>query len=150
MQKNKRKITEVKVSQQSLFTFQGLPKVTTLNTNASAIAKQWTAYQNYISSFDVMFNASTNEDLVLAIDNLLVAQDSLAKKDFPPDFNLTNVKSRLKVSKNFILKIKGDLENRKDASASIKQLIVAHNAMQNQLNLVVSNPVNLDSIFNEE
>lgn len=138
-------IMETKV----LFTFQGLPNVVTLNTNAKEIASDWVEYQEFRHSLDVLFNSTTNEDLELAIENLIENEKKLTKGSFPSEFDHNKIKSRIKVNRTFLLKIQADLQNRKDASTSIRQMIDAHNALQGQLNLMVNNPINLDSIFNE-
>ncbi len=133
--------------QNVLFTFQGMPKLVPLRGKAKEIASNWKPYLEYKQSLDLMFNATTNEDLKLAIDDLLENEAMIREESFPEAYDHMKIKSRLKVERTFLLKIKAGLENNKDVVEGMKQLLQSHNALQRQLNLMVNNPIDLDSII---
>ncbi|HZJ20127.1 MAG TPA: hypothetical protein VFD35_07215, partial [Pricia sp.] len=65
------------------------------------------------------------------------------------EFDKPQVKSRQKVFKTYILKVKGDIFYRIDPQESVVEMIKAYNAFRNQFNVVVNNTLDTDLILEE-
>lgn len=141
--------TQGQVENGLLFTFQGMPRTVALNGKAKELTAEWKEFKELQRGIDVMYNSVSNADLTLAINDLLEKEKKLGEAEIPEVYDHNKVKSRLKVLRTFILKTEAQLASNRDATSAIKEMLEANNALRNQLNLMVNNPVNLDSIFNE-
>lgn len=127
-----------------------LPQVVTVNAKAEAILGQWKEYYSFQQSMERIYTIDFREDLELVIEDLVEKQSLLEKSKYPEEFNIPQVKGRQKVVKTYILKAKGDLEYRLDPEESIKELIIAYNALREQFNVTVNNTLPTELIENEE
>ena len=57
--------------------FPNRPEIQNLNPEAQAVLSKWPEFQEFQNSFEVMYRAQNNEDLVLAIDDLLVKEKAI-------------------------------------------------------------------------
>jgi len=69
-----------------------LPKRVVVNAKATAILKDWTAYNAFNTSFDGLYNVENMEDLDLVLEDLIEKQKELAESDYPLEFNISQVK----------------------------------------------------------
>ncbi|NKI30887.1 hypothetical protein [Croceivirga thetidis] len=133
----------------SLFTFQGTPNVLKLEGEAISISSNWKEFAQLERGFDVMFQATTKEDLILAINDLLDSEKVLREGEYPEKFDTAKIKSRQKVFRTFLLKIKAGLANNLDVTEGLKQMLSAYNALRNQMNSIVNNTLDTELILNE-
>ena len=82
----------------------------------------------------------------LAIDDLLEKEAALAKGEYPAPFDQLQIKSRQQVVRTFILKIKGNLEDRQGVQEAMVQMLEAYNAMKQQFNILKSNTLDKELI----
>ena len=125
------------------------PKRTPVKPKAQAILKDWPEYQDFEKSFEALYTVANREDLSLVIENLIEKQKALESSEYPETFGKPQVKSRQKVFKTFMLKVKGDLYYRKEPDESVLEMIAAYNAFREQFNVIVSNTVDLKLILEE-
>lgn len=125
------------------------PKKSAINAKAQTILNDWIEYQAFETSFDALYTVENREDLSLTIDNLIEKQNDLAASIYPEEFNKPQVKSRQKVFKTYMLKVKGDLIYRTDPQESILQMLEAYNAFRNQFNVIVNNTLDTKLILEE-
>ncbi|NNE77639.1 MAG: hypothetical protein HKN31_11270, partial [Pricia sp.] len=90
------------------------PKKAAVNAKAASILEEWEEYKALETSFDALYLVDNREDLSLTIENLIEAQKNLEGSEYPPELDIAQVKSRQKVFKTYILKVKGDLIYRID------------------------------------
>ena len=129
--------------------FQNTPKTRTINPEVNDILSSWPEFQAFQNSYDVMYRAENNEDLVLAIDDLLEKEKGLRESTYPETFNKEQIKSRQKVLRTFLLKVKASLAEGTDVNEPIKQMLTARNAYRNQFNLIISSKLDTKLILNE-
>lgn len=125
------------------------PKKTGIAASAQAILNDWPEFMAFETTFDALYNVENKDDLALAIDDLIERQKELEASTYPPKFDIPQIKSRQKVFKTYILKIKGDLYYRLDPEESILQMFEAYNAFRNQFNVVIHNTLDTNLILEE-
>ena len=128
---------------------QQLPQRSSINARASQILKDWTAFQEMETSFDAMYRVANNEDLILVVEDMILKQNELESSEYPEEFDTPQVKSRQKVFKTFLLKLKAAVEYRNDVIPPAKEMIEAYNAFREQFNVTVNNTLNLKEILDE-
>ncbi|WP_350292494.1 hypothetical protein [uncultured Croceitalea sp.] len=129
--------------------FQNTPKTQTINPEANGILSAWPEFQEFQNSFNLMYRAENNEDLVLAIDDLLEKEKGLRESKYPGEFDKTQIKSRQKVLRTFLLKVKAGLAEKTELEEPLKQMLVARNAFRNQFNTIISNKLDTKLILDE-
>ena len=127
------------------FDVQNLPKKSTLNSGARTILETWAEFKDLDIAFDGLYAVENNEELILLIDEFIEKQNALVVSNYPEIFDKPQVKSRQKVFKTYILKVKATLEYRKDPLEPTIEMVNAFNALRNQFNVMVN--YNLDTKF---
>ncbi len=125
------------------------PQKYTINPEAQAIMNDWMEYMALDASFDALYTVENREDLSLVVEELIEKQKDLEKSIYPEAFDKPQIKSRQKMVKTFILKVKGDLFYRLDPHKSVLDLIAAYNAFRNQFNIIMNNSLPADLILDE-
>ena len=132
------------------FSFRDMPKTVVINPEAQQILDNWAEYQALVSSFSVLKRAANTEDLKLAIDDLIEKEIALAKADYPDPFDQLQIKSRQRVLRTFLLKVKGNLQDRRDVQEAMKQMMVAYNALNEQFNRITSATLDKSILLEDE
>jgi hypothetical protein len=127
-----------------------LPKLVPLNAKVKQEILTWKEYQVFETSFQRIYETEFREDFVLAIEDLIEKQKELEASQYPKKFDVPQVKGRQKVLKTYILKTKGNLEYRQELEPSIKEMIVAFNALRRQFNTLVNNALPEDLLKNKD
>ena len=76
-------------------------------------------------------------------------QNALAVSNYPEIFDKPQVKSRQKVFKTYILKVRATLEYRKDPMESTIEMVNAFNGLRNQFNVMVNYNLDTKMILDE-
>ncbi len=132
------------------YDFSKLPKKVATNAKANAILNNWEAYGIFEASVDAVYKAENREDLLLTIDNIIEKQKELEASDYPETFDQPQVRSRQKVFKTYLLKVKASLEDRTDVLPPAKEMIQAYNAYRNQFNVAVNSALDINLILDDE
>lgn len=125
------------------------PNKLDIDSKAQDILKDWAEYNAFETSFDALYNVANRDDLSLTIEDLIEKQNDLETSEYPETFDKPQVKSRQKVFKTYLLKVKGDIFYRMDPQESVVAMIKAYNAFRNQFNVVVNNTLDTDLILEE-
>ncbi len=120
------------------FDAQKLPKKSILNSGAKAILDTWAEFNDLDNAFDGLYSVENNEELILLIDEFIEKQNALVVSQYPETFDKPQVKSRQKVFKTYILKVKATLEYRKDPLEPTIEMVNAFNGLRNQFNVMVN------------
>lgn len=128
---------------------QQLPQRSIINPKATEILKDWTAFQEMETSFDALYRVANNEDLILVVEDLILKQTELETSEYPEAFDTPQVKSRQKVFKTFLLKLKAAVEYRKDVIPPAQEMLAAYNAFREQFNVTVNNTLDLNEFLDE-
>ena len=129
--------------------FQNTPKTQKFIPKAEGVLSAWPEFQELQNSFEVLYRAANNEDLVLAVDDLLEKEKSLRESTYPKEYNKPQVKSRQKILQTFLLKVKASLAENTDVNTPLKEMLIARNAFRNQFNVVINNTLDTELILNE-
>jgi hypothetical protein len=129
--------------------FQNTPNTQKFNPRAEGILSAWPEFQEMQNSFGVLYRAENNEDLILAVDDLLEKEKNLRSSSYPKEFDKAQIKSRQKVLRTFLLKVKASLAENTDVNAPLKEMLTARNAFRNQFNIVITNKLDTELILNE-
>jgi len=125
------------------FDVQKLPKKSVLNSGAKAILETWAEFNDLDIAFDGLYAVENNEELILLIDEFIEKQNALVVSNYPETFDIPQVKSRQKVFKTYVLKVKATLEYRQDPLEPTIEMVNAFNSLRNQFNVMVN--YNFDS-----
>ncbi|WP_350284438.1 hypothetical protein [uncultured Croceitalea sp.] len=134
----------------ALFTFQDMPRKQPINQEAQNILNEWQEFKDLESSFEVFDRAGNNEDLILAIDDLLEKEKALGQSAYPETFDKPQIKSRQRIFRTFLLKTQASLADQTDVNEPIKQMLGANNALRKQFNVLVNNKLDIELILNEK
>ncbi|MBT8182403.1 MAG: hypothetical protein KJO53_12530 [Eudoraea sp.] len=131
------------------FDAQNLPKKSSLNSGASEVVDTWAEFKDLDIAFDGLYAVENNEELILLIDEFIEKQNALAVSNYPEIFDKPQVKSRQKVFKTYILKVKATLEYRKDPLEPTIEMVNAFNGLRNQFNVMVNYNLDTKMILDE-
>ena len=126
-----------------------LPQRSTINTRANEILKDWPAFQQLETSFDALYRVENNEDLILVVEEMIKRQNDLEDSEYPEAFDIPQVKSRQKVFKTFLLKLKAASEYRTEVITPAREMLEAYNAFREQFNIIANNTLDLNLILDE-
>lgn len=136
-------------SDELVFNYQKMPKKLAINPKATVIVEEWAEFKNLSSSFDVLYRARNNEDLILAIDDLIEKEKLLEKATYPEVFDKFQIKSRQRVLKTYMLKVKAGVLDNRDATQTTIEMLEAYNAYRKQFNVLVNSQLDTKLILNE-
>ncbi len=125
------------------------PKKSDVNAKAQEILKDWVEFNAFETTFDALYNVANRDDLKLTIEDLIEKQNALETSKYPKAFDIPQVKSRQKIFKTYILKVKGAIFYRTVPQESVIEMIKAYNSFRNQFNVVVNNSLDMDLILEE-
>lgn len=126
-----------------------LPKRSNINSKAQIILKGWPEFNALENGFDALYKVENNEELILTVEDIVEKQNQLAVSDYPETFDLSQIKSRQKVLKTYILKLKAASEYRVGTKDAAVELIEAYNAFRNQFNVTVNYALDTELIFED-
>ncbi len=132
------------------FNYQKMPKKLDLNPEATKLVEDWVEFKTLSSSFDVLYRARNNEDLILAIDDLIEKEKLLAASTYPGVLDDFQIKSRQRVLKTYFLKVKASILNNHDATEPTIEMLEAYNAFRRQFNVVLNSQLDEKLILDEE
>lgn len=119
------------------FQIQRMPDKLQLNPEATAMVQDWQEFMDLGNSMDVLYKATNNEDLALAVDDLIEKEKLLEKGEYPESFDDFRIKSRQLVLKTYLYKLKASILERQPTTEPAVELLEAYNALRKQLNLIV-------------
>ena len=133
-----------------VFNYQKMPKKLEMNPKATELVEGWAEFKTLSSSFDVLYKARNNEDLILAIDDLIEKEKLLAASTYPGILDDLQIKSRQRVLKTYFLKVKASILNNHDTTQPTIEMLEAYNAFRRQFNVVVNSQLDDKLILDEE
>lgn len=131
------------------FEAENLPELLNISQNARDVLKDWPEYNALETSFRSLYNVKDNEGLGVVIDDIGEKQKLLEASEFPETFNTPQVKSRLKVFKTYILKVKANMEYGIETAVPLEEMVVAYNAMSDQFMVTVNNTLDTEQLLGE-
>ena len=92
-----------------------------------------------------MERATTKEDLLLAIEDLIAKQDTLDLSKAPAAYDVLPIQARQKVLRTHLLQLKAALQDETQTDSSMAALYRARNSWRKQMNILLKSP--LDSVM---
>ena len=133
-----------------VFQYQKMPPKRTINPEATKIVENWKEFMDFASSIDVLYKSTNNEDLSLAIDDLIEKEKQLAEGTYPELFDTFQVKSRQRVLKTYMYKVKASILENQETTESTVEMLKAYNAMRKQFNVIVNSQLDKELILDEK
>lgn len=143
--KQKQNDFEQEVQRDTVLNYTNLPALQSLDQNALSLVNGWTEYQDWERSFGIMERATTKEDLLLAIEDLIAKQDTLDLSKAPTAYDVLPIQARQKVIRTHLLQLKAALQDETQTDSSMTALYRARNSWRKQMNLLLKSP--LDSVM---
>lgn len=134
---------------QALVDLKKLPKKVAPSEDAKAILKDWTEYNALNGAVNAFYRAETKEDLLVLVDDLIEKLKLLEASDYPEDFDRSDIKSRQKVFKTYVLKIKSNMIYAINPRVAVIEAIKAYNAFNNQFSVVLSSKIDTELLLDE-
>lgn len=131
------------------FDYQKMPDKIEFNPEATAIVEEWPEFKDLNSSVDVLYRATNNEDLALAIDDLIEKEKKMTNGKYPELFDTFQVKSRQSVMRTFLYKAKASILENQPTTGPIVEALEAYNNMRKQLNIIVNSQLDKKLILDE-
>ncbi|WP_375323314.1 hypothetical protein [Flagellimonas sp. GZD32] len=131
------------------FNYQKMPDKATINPNAAAIVENWPEFKALNASIDVLYKATNNEDLALAIDDLIEKEKDLEVGKYPELFDSFQVKSRQRVLRTYLFKVKASILDNQPTTGPTIQMLEAYNALRKQLNVIMNSQLDKKIILDE-
>ena len=132
------------------FNYQKLPKKLQVSSDASVLLNEWPEFKALNTSVDVLYKSTNDEDLSLAIDDLLEKEKELSKSTYPEPFDSFQVKSRQRVFRTLLLKVKASILNKSDTTEPTVDLLKSYNIIRQQFNSILSSQLDTKLILDEE
>ncbi|WP_298995365.1 hypothetical protein ACOKFD_14285 [Flagellimonas sp. S174] len=132
------------------FEYQKLPKKLEVSAEAATILNEWPEFMAFNSSVDVLYKSTNNEDLSLAIDDLLEKEKELSASTYPEPFDSFQIKSRQRVFRTLLLKVKANVLNKSGTTETTIELLEAYNIIRQQFNSILSSQLDTKLILDEE
>ena len=132
------------------FKAEELPDRISVNKRSIEVLKNWEEYTAFDNGFDAIYNSSNNEDLILVVEDLIDKQKLWEESDYPESFDKAQIKSRQKVLKTYILKLKSALDSREEFIAPTIELIEAYNAVRAQFNVLMNSQLDPKLLSDEQ
>ncbi|MFC4221417.1 hypothetical protein [Flagellimonas marina] len=132
-----------------VFEYQRMPEKLAINPEATEIVKNWKEFTSFAASIDVLYKATNNEDLSLAIDDLIEKEKKLAEGTYPELFDTFQVKSRQRVLKTYMYKVKASILENQETTTPTIEMLEAYNAMRKQFNVIVNSQLDKELILDE-
>lgn len=143
------KATAVVENQNLEFNYQKMPDRIEINPDAAAIVDDWRQFKDFNASIDVLYKATNNEDLALAIDDLIEKEKKMADGIYPELFDTFQIKSRQRVLRTFLYKAKASIQENQPTTQPIVEALEAYNNMRKQLNVIMNSQLDKKLILDE-
>ncbi len=114
------------------------------------ILKSWPEFNALETSFDALYSIENKEDLKLVIEDLIEKQNLLADSKYPEFFDISQVRSRQKVFKTYVLKAKDYLEFQQDPQEPTLEMIDAYNIFRDHFNIIINSTLDTKLILEDE
>lgn len=138
------------IGEKLAFNYQKLPPKADINPEATAIVETWEEFKALNTSMDVLYKATNNEDLALAIDDLIEKEKNMETGQHPELFNTFQVKSRQLVLRTYLYKTKAAILENQPTTEPTVQMLEAYNAIRKQLNVIVNSQLDKQLILDEK
>lgn len=143
-------ISQKQENEASVFQYQKMPPKFTINSKAIALIETWDAFKALSESMEVLYKARNNEDVILAIDDLIEKEKLLAQSSYPALFNTLQVKSRQRVLRTYLYRVKFSILENQSATTPTVEMLEAYNALCKQLNRIVKSQLDKALLWDTE
>lgn len=132
------------------FQYQKMPDKAPINPEATTIVDGWEEFKAFNASMDVLYRATNNEDLALAIDDLIEKEKNLNEGNYPELYDNFQIKSRQQVIRTYLYKVKATISENQPTTEPTVQMLEAYNALRKQFNVIVNSQLDKKLILDEQ
>ncbi len=133
----------------NLLDLKKLPKKVSPSSGATEVLKDWTEYNSLNTAFNAIYNCETDDDLIIVVEDLIEKEKLLSKSEYPEVFDMSDIKSRQKVFRTYVLKIKMNKNFNINPREAVIEMVDAFNAYNNQFSVVINRNIHSKILFDE-
>ena len=111
-----------------------MPQPVSLRPRVTQMLEGWTAYKDWAERMDGLLNAEDGGEILLLTEELLELSQDLETSEFPEEADKPSVRSRIRVVRTFLLKLKEDFHYQLNYRESQLLAAEAYNALREQFN----------------
>ncbi len=137
------------LSRKENFSMNSLDKVVPTDPKAMEYLNAWPEFRALESEIERVYQSENKEDLILVVEELVLKQTALEASVYPEPFDIPQIRSRQRVFKTYLLKVRAALDDRAEVLTPAKEMIAAYNAMRKQFNVVVNNTLDTNLILDD-
>ena len=119
---------------------------TTFSASVDSVLLHWPSFKALDERVAAIKEVVSLPDLKLLVNELLEKEEMITKEGYPTSFNEASIKSRQRLVKTYLLKIKSAIELGQDPKPTVEEFIVAFNALKDHMNLIKSPTMNLETL----
>ncbi|MBU2997743.1 hypothetical protein KO500_14935 [Cellulophaga baltica] len=144
------KTTEEKVEEASvLLDLKKIPKKVEPSAAAIEAFTDWPEFNALQRSFEGIYDCETDDDLTIIVEDLIEKEKLLIESDYPEIFDREDIKSRQKVFRTYVLKIKMNKTFNINPREAVIEMVNAFNAYNNQFSIVMTSKLDTKILFDE-
>jgi hypothetical protein len=133
----------------NLLDLKKLPKKVSPSAGATEVLKDWTEYNSLNTAFNAIYNCETDDDLIIVVEDLIEKEKLLSKSEYPEVFDEPDIKSRQKVFRTYVLKIKMNKTFSINPREAVIEMVNAYNAYNNQFSVIINRNIHSKILFDE-
>lgn len=111
-----------------------IPQPVTLRPQVIQMLEGWTAYKDWADRMDALLKTEDEGEVLLLAEEILELSQALENSEFPEDADKPSVRSRIRVVRTFLLKLKEDFHYQLNYRESQLLTANAYNALREQFN----------------
>ncbi len=111
-----------------------LPQPVNLRPRVTTMLDGWTEYKDWATRMDELLKTEDGGEVLLLAEELLELSQALETSEFPSDADKPSIRSRIRVVRTFLLKLKEDFHYQLNYRDSQLLTAEAYNALREQFN----------------
>ena len=111
-----------------------IPQPLSLRPRVSQMLDGWVEYKDWADRMDALLKTEDGAEVLLLSEELLELSQALESSEFPADADKPSVRSRIRVVRTFLLKLKEDFHYQLNYRESQVLAAEAYNALREQFN----------------
>ncbi|SFR34648.1 hypothetical protein SAMN04490243_0864 [Robiginitalea myxolifaciens] len=111
-----------------------IPQPVNLRPRVATMLDGWTEYKDWATRMDELLKTEDGGEVLLLAEELLELSQALETSEFPADADKPSIRSRIRVVRTFLLKLKEDFHYQLNYRDSQLLTAEAYNALREQFN----------------
>jgi hypothetical protein len=141
----KQEIDTVNKSAVSVLNYTDLPSFIPLTASADSVLLAWPNFKAFEERIKALPLVVSVPDLKMLVQELIEKDQIILNEVYPEALNFPEIKSRQRVITTFLLKTRAEILLSQDPKLATQELVQSFNALRDQINLLTSPKLNLNT-----